>query len=255
MRFHVAAFSESVDNAALQAVTPVADTVLPITNTDFFFVPGGLNRVGALYVVGANVTRARLVAPSLLSIAYPEIAPFDRLAEPNSPQAVLDMFDSPLELRSGEQFSIEAAEDAVGASRENALIFFVEGPADPVQGEIITLRFTNADTLTAFAWTNGALTRTDGLPAGRFDIVGMRAESAGLIAARLVLRGEGGGTYRPGVIGLDAAGDLDYRRFRRGATGVWGSFDNLTTPTVDFFSASADTSQVVWLDVIYTPSA
>ena len=56
-------------------------------------------------------------------------------------------------------------------------------------------------TLTAFQWTNAQLTFDQALPAGRYQIVGGRMESAGLLAWRCVIVG---GLWRPGAIGFAA---------------------------------------------------
>lgn len=252
MRFHVLAYDESFDSAALSKVTPVADQIQTITATDYFVVPEGFNFLGAAYGLGVSITRARVVAPSLTAVAYPEIIPLDLLAEPVSRPEMLDLFDNPIELKVSETLAFEASEGGA-TTRVHGLLFMTEGTPEAVQGEEITIKFTNTSTLVADAWTNGALTPASDLPAGRFDIIGMRAQAAGLIAARVVLRGES--SYRPGCIGFDAASDIDHPRFRHGKLGVWGSFLNTTIPTVDFLSVSADTSQEVWFDCIYTPNA
>ena len=138
------------------------------------------------------------------------------------------------------------AETASGAEQEYGLVWLTDGPAQPVTGEIFTVRSTNASTLTAAAWTNGALTFSQTLPKGRYRVVGMRAQSAGLVAARLVFIGY---PWRPGVVGTDSAGDAAPDIFRAGRLGSWGEFDHNTPPSVDFLSVSADTSQIVHLDL------
>jgi hypothetical protein len=75
----------------------------------------------------------------------------------------------------------------------------------------------------------------------------MRAESAGAIAARLVLPGS---AYRPGVIAYDAGSDVEIEKFRMGNNGSLGEFSHQFIPAAEFFAASADTSEVVYLDVI-----
>jgi hypothetical protein len=85
------------------------------------------------------------------------------------------------------------------------------------------------------------------LPAGSYDIIGMRAVSTGAIAARLVIPGF---EWRPGVIAYDAVGDVELPRFRYGNAGVFGRFTHDSPPTVDFLSVSADTSETVFLDVV-----
>ena len=114
-------------------------------------------------------------------------------------------------------------------------------------GEIITVKATATETLVANKWTNAQLEFVDELGAGRYAVVGMRAKSDGLIAARLVFSEI---PWRPGVVGIDAFGDLDVPRFRMGKAGIFGEFEHTNPPTVDFLSISADTSETVWLDII-----
>jgi hypothetical protein len=106
---------------------------------------------------------------------------------------------------------------------------------------------TTSVTLSAYAWTNAALTFSQTLPMGRYQVVGMRARSTGLIAARLVFVGF---SWRPGCVGHDAVSDIDNDVFRQGRLGVWGEFEHDTPPTVDFLSVSADSNPTVWLDLI-----
>jgi len=145
----------------------------------------------------------------------------------------------------GEALNVKVSVSAAG--RASALALFCDGPLAPVTGEIFTVRATSSTTLTAYQWTNGALTFAQSLPKGRYAVVGMRALSAGLIAARLVIPGY---AWRPGCIGYDAENDTEDDVFRGGRMGVWGEFDHDLPPTVDFLSISADTSEVVYLDLI-----
>jgi len=75
-----------------------------------------------------------------------------------------------------------------------------------------------------------------------------------LIAARLVLPGF---AWRPGVPGHDAYSDIQASRFRFGNArfrfgnaGVFGEFTHDSPPTVDCLSASADTTEEFWFDLV-----
>lgn len=248
MPYTTVAWDESQDSATLAAVAAVADQHIRVSG-DNILVPRGLNRLAGVLALGANLTRARLVAPSLAKLANFEITPLNVAAEPSSPTPFLDLFDRPFEFVETEFLSAEAAEDAAGAARSIIVAFFSDGPVTPYTGDFVTIRATSTQTLVADAWTNCALTFASTLPGGRFACVGARVEAAGAIAARFVPVGSGG-TYRPGVIAYDAAGDLENQRFRAGNAGVLFEFDNDTPPTVDVLSVSADTAETVWLDVV-----
>jgi len=126
--------------------------------------------------------------------------------------------------------------------------WLADTPPSRVNGEIFSVRATAAITLADGVWTNGNLTFSQDLPFGQYDVVGMRAESANLIAARLVFPG---GRWRPGVPGANAPADVDAPQFRYGASGVLGSFNSNAPPTLDAIGVT-DTAETVILDLIKT---
>lgn len=206
-----------------------------------------LNKLLALMAVGANITDARITAPSLRKVAEVELAPLNRDAEPLSPPTILDLAENPLELVVGEHLEAKASNDAAAAVQQTVLAWLGDAPVAPVKAKYISVKATSSTTLTAYKWTNGAITLTQTLPYGKYRIIGMRAQSAGLIAARLVIPGY---PWRPGVPGTDVISDLDAVRFRFGNCGVFGEFMSDQPPSVDFLSASADTSETIWLDIV-----
>lgn len=251
-QFHLAGWQESVDSAgAFDALAALADTQLTIAG-DAIRVPE-VNQVIAV-AAGVEVAAesfARLVSPSLRVRGLFQIEPFSSAAaaavEPGSPPAVLDLRRSPLPLVVNENLTFEVNSNPAAAQIQWGLVWLAAGPIEPIGGQIFTVRATNGSTLVASTWTNGALTFVEDLPRGRYAVVGMRARSAGLVAARLAFVG---GRWRPGCLGCDAQADLDHRMFRYGELGAWGEFEDLEPPTVDFLSVSADTAQDVYLDLI-----
>ena len=253
MPFSLHGYTESQDSAVLVNVAALADQLIRVEG-DNIIVPDLFRFLAGAYSLGPNNTRSQLVAPSLRELANIELKPLDVGAEPASPPPFIDWRANPIPLDPSEFLTAQAAEDAVGASRVTILVWLADGPIVPFGGlaadvlaRLRTVRYTNTTTLVANALTNGALTADQTIPAGRYAVVGMRAESAGLQAARLVFPGGG---PRPGCIGADAVSDHFLSVFRVGAFGVWGEFEHDQPPTVDFLSNSADTSQVVDLDLI-----
>ena len=246
------AFYESIDLAAAWGNLAAIGDQHIFTSGDDLTVPA-LNLVVAIApgVASGSLGVARLSSPSLRDISRPILAPVngnaDADAEPGSPPAVLDLRQTPLELTPNEQLNAEANSNTAAAAAQWVILWLSDTTITPVTGEIVTVRGTNTDTLTADVWTNGNLTLMEDLPVGRYQLVGMRAVSAGLVAARCVFR-EGG--YRPGCLGCDAEGDLDSPLFRYGQLGVLGEFAHNAVPSVDFLSISGDSDQDVFLDLI-----
>lgn len=245
MPFTLVAWTESQDSAVLVNIAALADPHVRVVADDIY-VPA-LSFLSGYHFHGANFTQGQISSPSLRVQNLIDVEPADLAAEPGSPPAFHDLFENPIPLVASEAINTLMAEDAAGASRVTALVWFSSGPVTPVTGKIQTVRATGATTLGASVWTNCALTFSQTLPAGRYQVVGMRAQSAGAQAARLVVPGF---SWRPGCIGCDADGDIDPPRLRYGRAGVWCEFDHDAPPTVDFLSVSADTAEVVHLDLI-----
>jgi len=247
MSFTLIGYTQSQDSAVLVSVAALVDPHVRVVGNDVV-VPDALPYVGGVYGMGASITRAQLVSPSIRR-RYPfEVTPLELLAQPTGLNAFNPFFGSPIGLDPDEALNFQAAEGGAGATRSTGLVWLCDGSTTPIMGEeIFTIRATNASTLTAFAWTNGALTFNDTLPAGQYMVTGMRASSAGLQAARLVFSQY---PWRPGCIGSDTLGRQTNPIFRLGALGEWGQFAHNTPPTVDFLSVSADTSQTVDLDLV-----
>lgn len=244
--FHLAAFSESQDSAVLVPMTALADPSMTVSG-DNIQVPDYASMLMGVCGIGANATRVQLQSPSLRRTVNYEVRGLNVGAEPLSPPVACLFPYSPIQLDVDEQLQAHMAEDAAGASQVSALVWLADKPLEKVEGEIFSVRVTNASTLVAYTWTNGALTFDQVLPVGRYALVGAKFESAGLIAFRFLFQGS---TPRPGGIGSDAPADISTEGQRWGGWGVWGEFQSTTPPTVDFLSLSADTAQVGTLDLI-----
>ncbi len=245
--FTTIGWTASVDQAALAAIAALSDPHVRVSGNDVI-VPEGLNYLVGAYGAGVNLTRNQLASPSLRSLVLYELSPLDRgVIIPASPARFIDLSDGPLLLAENEALNSLTAEDGAGATRMLTLAWLADGPQMPYTGYSTTVRVTATTTLTAFAWTNAALTFDQSLPAGTYRIVGARFNSTGMIAARFVFPGS---PWRPGVLGSAAVNDLPSNPFRRGLFGQLGDFKHNTPPTVDFLSGSADTSETGELDLV-----
>lgn len=247
MPFTLVGWAEQLDaGASLETLTALEDPHVRVED-EKVMVPALSNLAGAIGI-GAAISQAKLEAPSLIRTSPFHIAPLNVAAEPISSPPVIDLFDKPLPLDVAEPLVAYGDNtDTANAQYDVILAWLSDGPIAPVSGEIFTVKATASKTLTPYAWTNAALTFSTRLPAGRYAIVGAKAISDGLIAFRFVVPGLG---YRPGALGCDSIADKDFKKFRYGGLGVWCEFEHTTPPTVDFLSASADTSETVYIDLM-----
>ncbi len=252
MPFLTVAFLESVDPAgAFNALTALADQHVTVSGDDVR-VPL-LNQIVAV-AAGVESTaahRARLVSPSLRRRTNFHITPLNTAAaasvEPASPQAVVDLRRQPIPLIVGENLNAEVLSDPLAVQVQWCVVWLANGPIAPISGPIFTIRATSITALTARVWSNVGIAFDEDLPRGRYQVVGLRPESASMIAARLVFVGGG---PRPGALGTDAKADIQHGIFRYGELGAWGEFEDIEPPTVDCLADLADATQEFQFDLI-----
>lgn len=249
--FHLGGFYESIDAAAVFAnLAGLADEQLFVSGDDVRVPTENQIILVAAGVAQTSTQGCRLSSPALRRLNNLIILPFqgdaDADVEPGSPHAVLDFRANPLIVDAGEALNAEVDSDTTLVAAQWCLLWFAAGPVAPLAGSYFTARATATATLTVDAWTNSQITFTQDLPVGDYRVVGMRAQAAGLVAARLLFRNQ---SMRPGCLGTDAPTDIEWPGFRYGGLGEWGTFNTNTPPSVDFLSVSADTAETVLLDL------
>lgn len=247
MGFHLGAFTATVGAAASYAD-------LNLSN-DQHWTPGASGKaimpyrckIRAAYVQGATLSAARLYAPSLRDIVYPELNPITVGTAPGDlPSIVLpDQGFEPV-LQQGEEANIQASNTGAGEVQTGFL--WAQSSYDPAPPGIVhTLKLTSAVTGSANQWDSGVMTPSDTLPPSRYAVVGMHAWGANIIAARLIPT-QGG--PRPGVLALASVGLDSWPWFRYGRFGKFLEFTNTSLPNIEYFKTAAGTTQTVLLDIV-----
>ena len=253
MTFHLAAWYESIDPAgSWEPIAAVSDDRL-YTEGDSIRVPSNLTRVLWANAVTdtASLVGARLISPSLDRYAPLNIAPInaDNDGEVNNPGTGMFMTANPPALAPTELVKAEVNTDPSAAGEHFVVMALGDAPPSPIRGaQTFTWRATASATLTKGAWTRTEITPDSNLPAGTYGIVGMYAQSATLVAARVILRT--GQQWRPGCWGTATYNAIENPVQRNGGMGLWGTFDSVDLPAVEFLSGAADTAQHVIFDLI-----
>jgi hypothetical protein len=246
--FHTVAWEESIDPGnALVTITAVPDAAI-FTSGDDVRVPRQLPfLIGAACMVNdASLSRAQLQAPSLRSFANLDIEPVVNGLTFGEQAEVLFHPSNPIPLDADESLNAAFLSDPAAAVIHRMVAWLADGPQQPVNGEIFSVRATSSITLAAATWVAGELAFTQTLPVGNYRIVGWRARSTNGVAARLNFRG---GSFRPGVPCVNAIGEEDLPVFRYGRCGVFGEFHTNTPPQVEVLGVT-DTAQVHIFDLI-----
>lgn len=253
--FHTAAYYQSLNPAGVEtAIPPVVDASIRVTGNDLY-VPA-LNRllgVAAMVSTTTTVSRGRLRAPSMLRVTRSAVGPVQGAAAainlPGDPQAIRLWQASPPQLSTNEALDFLVTSAPAAAQIHAGVVWLADGPPTPyTQGEIFTIRATSTTAAVAGAWTNVApLTFDDQLPVGRYSIVGFRAMSTNLLAARLVPPGY---PWRPGVLGCNSVTHRDDFRFRHGHIGEFAQFDAVTLFGIEVLAGAADAAFEFHIDLV-----
>lgn len=210
-------------------------------------VPTDVPMLAGAYGIGTAITAAQVTSPSLRRFLNYDVRPLDASTAPSSIPPFTNKVYAPIPLDPAEAFRASAADSSGAADDLAVLVWLTDGKSEQIKGPIYTVKCSAAGTLTPFAWSNAPLVFSQELPAGTYQVVGMDATSATLIAARLVFVG---GSWRPGSIALNSVNAVGLPDFRNGNMGVWGQFVHTSPPSVDFFAGAADTAETVWLDLV-----
>lgn len=243
---HLMGYTESQDSAVLVPVAALQDQSLQV-NGDQIIVPNDMTQLIWYYALGPNLTRAQVVAPSLRRMFPEEILPLDVAALPTDQYRVVSKVQFPLILDAGEPVETAMAENNAAASRGTILLALSDGSPQPQAGDFHTIRVTSTTAAVANVWSNIQLTFNDVLPSGMYAVVGGMFQSTNMMAWRLVFKG---GMYRPGAPGVTTVSQTQNPLFRNGNLGIWGSFENLTPPSVDVLCNGADAAFVGELDLV-----
>jgi len=246
MSFTLVGYTELVDSATLTEIAAMSDQHVT-TSGDDVLIPEFAPKLGAVCAICSTISQAQFTAPSLRERSLIDIRPCNLANRPLGGRTLLAFWDKPIELEPGEGARALASETAAAATQITAFIWLMDEITPIPDGEIETIRATSNTTTKMYEWTLCQLTLTQQLRAGRYAIVGMRAESGNAVAARLVIPGS---AYRPGTLAYYTSTMEQPAEFRMGGLGVWGEFDHTFIPQVEMLALAEDTSQNFWLDII-----
>ena len=236
------AFHKAAVSATLLPLAVVADPHVSYSGNDLT-VPV-LNQLVAALVLGNAPLQAQLQSPSLRRTIQEDIPAMIATETAVGADTVLhDRRSNPLSLDVSEKLNACTVHTLDGW----CFVWLADKAIDPVRGEIHTVRCTTGHTTAGDAWQNVALTLSQTLPAGRYQIVGMRAVGTNLLAARLVLIGD---SWRPGVPAGASVNSNEPEQFMHGNFGVMGEFEFDQPPSVDLIGTGVTAAEEIYLDLI-----
>jgi hypothetical protein len=230
------AYAGSVNPAGIYTpLTPIPDTLYRV-NANAFTVPINYNKlIGAFVFTGAGGAQARLVAPSLREIGLEMIAPVHLAISPTGEHFHTISPNRVIEFIPGEDLELQENSTPGGAEQHTGIILLADQEVAPVKGKIRSVGFTLTVAQAILGWTAAVPVFDDDLPVAKYDIVGMRLEAAGMVAARFSVPLS---WNRPGIIPSASPGINNENLFRFGNMGVMASFDLNTALNIEVLGSA-----------------
>lgn len=246
--FTTVGYFEDVDQAAAAADINAMNDPTIFASGDQIRIPKELPNIqGAAFLSAATTLTSCLIkTPSLRSRNNLPVQPMNNVDDFPSIPPMFWAGNNPVQVVGGEQMTMEVNSDHAAAIELQGFVWLSDGRLNEVNGDIFSIRATSGISIVQGVWTNGALTLTQSLPNGLYNVVGFRAVGTNLQCARLVFPG---GVWRPGVPAQTSLFESGNDQFRFGASGVLGTFDSDNLPSVDCVGIT-DTTQEYVLDVI-----
>lgn len=243
---HTCAYNATVAATGEVDIAALSDSVMVIQNGHF--LPQRNMRLMYAAYCALLVVRARLSSPTLNVVTSPYIRDVSLAVNYGNPQIIADYSLDPLTITGLEELAL-IAENSAATSGLSLGILGLEWTQVPQPvGQVYTIRGTATGTLVINAWTSvGTITWQNQLPTGTYCVVGAEAFSAGGKAFRLTFENQ---VPRPGGCAMLLETNRTHPLFRMGNLGVWGTFHSYAMPTFEMISASADTAESVYMDII-----
>ena len=246
MPMNVVGYETSGSFAAPTPITPIPDPTVQVNGNDIL-VPSGMNNVcsaSAMINSAVATLRVQFRAPSLLAIVPIDVSPIAQgLVWPTLWTGQL-VWNIPYPLVVAEPLDTLVQNGAAVMCR--SFIHFCDGALKPVGGKIYSIRFTSSSSTLTASWVNSPIIFSTVLPAGNYQVVGLRLWSANGVYARYVFKGS---IWRPGVPMQTTEAAQDWPTFRWGNAGVFDVFNNITPPSMDVMGIT-DTAQTGYMDFI-----
>lgn len=239
------------DSTANEAIAAPADASLTRTaNGNQYLMPYDATVVWAA-ALNDTITRARLNYPSYRDLGLPEINPLNLVAEFTGEVLLWSPGWNGPRVRKTEELGADVSNGASTVDTAAVIVCIADSPPVAIPGgRRFTVRGTTTQTLVANAWTLGGITLDQTLPFGRYGVIGIEAQGADAVAARLVFTDQT--KYRPGCVSHETVGLGDRQQtMRYGRMGLLGTFEQTSPPNVELlgFTAGAETVAII-LDLV-----
>jgi hypothetical protein len=246
-------FYDSIANGTSYGVLAAAvDPVMSLMNGNVYLANQKLRALGAL-VIGADLTGAQIDAPSLRTLALPEVYPGIAAAAVPDRYALSWWGTNGPVIQQNETFGLRVSAGGAAPADKFGLMWLAPQFQPAQSGPITTIPFTATITAVKGQWVTGALTPATILAVGKYQVVGAELVASNALAGRLAFPGVNN-QFRPGVVANSAYGRVGQdQQNRYGRSGSFGEFQSTAIPSLEIFGLAAGAAApVLYLDLIKT---
>lgn len=229
--FTLAAFIESQDaGGAFVNIAASADQHLTQSGDDIQVPANWNNIIAKMAYIGTTGTRVYLTSPSLRLFNNVPVTPVNQVLVPTGNDVIDFHPNSPIPIVASEELSCLYYADPAAAEVHAVGVWLAEGEISSVSANIRSVQFSVTITPDAGYWCSANISLDEDLPAGTYQIVGARLETAAAVFARWILTGL---PQRPGFPCVADEDFVHVDHFRYGELGVWGSFLHNQLPKIE----------------------
>ncbi|MEM3961639.1 MAG: hypothetical protein QXQ36_07225 [Sulfolobales archaeon] len=256
MVVHTFGFYKRKTTVVEEEIDVIPDDVLTRTAVTRFMIPPGLTKLLWGFAGGSTLGESRLYTPSLETKKHRlRVIPRNRNSVyPSEDYNYIFIPKPSASFTATEELSFYASVEDATTPKDVVGVFTLSPDALPPipAGEPVIIRAVGSTTLTPFRWTSVKLTPEVQLEAGTYALISAVGISAGAIAVRFIIPGL---VWRPGFPAVSASSEYEgVARARHILDSIieteYGRFSHLSIPEVQFLSASADATQVVYMKII-----
>lgn len=235
MSWHVLAWG-AVQGPGVDADVPLISDQIIARQNNHAILPKPMQLLGA-QALGASLTRAKIVSPTLRQIASPFIRPpIIGATQPANPNfMMLDHMHVTLPAAEEVQALIT---DTVGTTEGQYLLAYLSDQIVPVNpGPVIPLRFTGTTAAVANVWSDEPIVFADSIPAGRYVAVLSELQHTTPLAHRWIFDQQ---YLRPGFPSQPTLGSRLPNWMMRYPWGTMGEFNSNSLPRLQVLAGAAD---------------
>lgn len=243
--FHLLTNYGSLANTANTQVNALADDVVTIANS--LHTPAEEYDQFARLALGAQLSRARDVTPSVAMLLNSYMAPIRAGAAPQENQLVEEFDAFPIKRKVSEPITYQITNAVAGPTDTYVFSWLRKTRVEAPKAQPFRMRGTSTTASVASTWTTVVTSWEPQLQSGVYAVVGGLYYATTAIAFSVIFQNQ---FLRPGALGHATEGIIPWKRQVGGGLGLWGYFPINAMPIMRVLNGGAIAAHTFYLDLV-----